>query len=180
MEYAYSPASKGLYRSDVNPQFPSDAREISQAVYLELIGKPITHDEDGYPRVADLVLSIEQLHQAKLAEINAACESAITGGFWSSALGTPYQYDSELEDQMNLTSAVLAGVSLTYPCRDAAGVKTFIEHSAEQIRQVGTDFTLMRQQLLQRANELKNELDTALAEQDREAIETVIWSEVAQ
>ena len=39
--------------------------------------------------VDDIPAALTRVHQVKVQEINSACESAITGGFWSSALGEP-------------------------------------------------------------------------------------------
>lgn len=175
MRYAYSPASKGLYRSDVNSHFPVDACEIPQSLYLELIGKPIVHNANGYPQVADQVVSLELLHQARSAAINAACEAAITSGFWSEALGTAHQYGSQLDDQLNLTGVILAGADSLYACRDTEGVKDFRPHTAAQLRQVWDDFTLYKLQLLQKANGLKQKLDEALANADMDALAAVTW-----
>ncbi|KAE9651263.1 hypothetical protein EJD88_19455, partial [Pseudomonas sp. PB105] len=100
---------------------------------------------------------------------------AITAGFWSSALGMRHQYSSELNDQLNLTGAVLAGLDTLYACRDEAGVREFRPHTYAQIRQVGDDFTLIKQQLLQKAYALKQQLDDAFNAGDLEALEAVKW-----
>lgn len=114
-------------------------------------------------------------HGTKVREINEACEIAITAGFWSSALGTPHRYDSLLEDQLNLTGAVISAEPAQYPCRDEEGVKAFRTHSAEQLRQVSNDFTRYKFDLLQLANTLKEQLDLALEAGDMTALEMVTW-----
>ncbi|MCK9818599.1 hypothetical protein M1B35_31885, partial [Pseudomonas sp. MAFF 302046] len=106
---------------------------------------------------------------------NYACETAITAGFWSEALGTAHQYGSQLDDQLNLTGVILAGLDSLYACRDAEGVKDFRPHTAAQLRQVGDDFTLYKLQLLQKANGLKQKLDEALANADMDALAAVTW-----
>ena len=114
-------------------------------------------------------------HSIKVAEINTGCESAITGGFWSQALGERYQYSSQLDDQLNLTGVILAGLDSPYACRDEQGVKEFRQHTFTQLRRVGDDFTLFKLQLLQRANTLKQQLDQGLAANDVDALEAIRW-----
>ncbi|MGK4311646.1 hypothetical protein ACSMFX_26140 [Pseudomonas mosselii] len=117
----------------------------------------------------------ERLYAAQTAQINAGCEATISAGFLSSALGAPHQYSSQLDDQLNLTGAILRGLDMPYACRDERGAKAFRLHTAEQLRQVGDDFTLYKLQLLQHANELKQQLDLALAAGDAEAMLAITW-----
>ena len=115
------------------------------------------------------------VHELKTAEINQACSAAITGGFWSTALDKAHQYASELDDQLNLTGMILRGFDSLYACRNEQGEKAFRPHTFAQLRQVGDDFTVFKLQLLQKANELKQQLDQALAAGDLAALEVVTW-----
>ncbi|MBC2405474.1 hypothetical protein HF257_05625 [Pseudomonas sp. WS 5106] len=130
---------------------------------------------DGKAFEPSAASSMGAAHAAKVAEINLGCERAITGGFWSDALGGHYQYSSQLDDQMNLTSAILGAMDILYPCNDELGVKAFRSHTAEQLRQVGIDFTAFKLQLLQKADRLKRVLDQALADRDPAALESITW-----
>ncbi|EKT4494002.1 hypothetical protein QEM27_001709 [Pseudomonas putida] len=130
---------------------------------------------DGQTFVCLDVVSLEDRHTAKFTEINQRCEAAIRAGFWSAALGSPYLYSSQLEDQLNLTGVVLLAQPSPYACRDEQGHKEFRLHSAEQLLQVSGDFTVYKLQHLQRANMLKQQLDQALAAVDRDALEAVTW-----
>lgn len=121
--------------------------------------------------------AIETVAARRYFEINAACEQAITGGFESTALGASHLYGSELDDQLNLTGAILRGLDMPYACRDPDGVKAFRLHTAEQLRQVGDDFTLYKLQLLQKANDLKQQLAQAVADNDLAAVENVTWAD---
>ena len=107
----------------------------------------------------------------------SACEAAITGGFWSSALGEPFQYASQLDDQLNLTGVIQTGMDSLYACRDQLGTKLFRPHTAEQLRHVGSDFSGFKQQLLQKANGLKQALDRALADSDLANLQLVSWED---
>ncbi|MBX9754921.1 MAG: hypothetical protein K2X80_09220, partial [Pseudomonadaceae bacterium] len=124
------------------------------------------------------VLNPKAVHTTNVQSINHACEAAITAGFQSDALGAPHQYSSQLDDQLNLTGAILRGLDMPYACRDEQGVKAFRLHTAEQLRQVGDDFTLYKLQLLQHANELKQQLDLALEAGDAEAMAQIRWEAV--
>lgn len=141
-----------------------------------LIPDPISGKPMGIPKAAPSEAELlEKRHKEKVGEINQACEAAITSGFWSPALGAPHQYSSQLDDQLNLTGAILRGLDMPYACRDEQGAKAFRLHTAEQLRQVGDDFTLYKLQLLQRANELKQQLDQALAAGDAQAMQAITW-----
>ena len=125
----------------------------------------------------DWVPDLPYVHQQQMAAINEACSAEITGGFWSSALGQAHQYSSELDDQLNLTGVILAGLDSPYACRDVQGKKDFQLHTFAQLRRVGDDFTLFKLQLLQKANQLKQKLDQALAGNDLAALEAVTWED---
>lgn len=159
--------------------------EISGATYRQLFqaqqeGHALGRDADNLPMVIrqDETQSIADLYQSKAATINRACEALITGGFGSDALGARHQYSSQLDDQLNLTGAILRGLDMPYACRNEQGVKDFRLHTSAQLRQVGDDFTLYKLQLLQHANELKQQLDLALAASDAEAMTLVRWEAV--
>ncbi|OEC43904.1 phage tail protein [Pseudomonas sp. 1D4] len=129
--------------------------------------------------VDDTPATLARLYAERTKEINAACEADITGGFWSEALGEPHSYGSDLEAQLNLTGAILRGLDMPYACQDEQGAKAFRLHTAAQLRQVGDDFTLYKLKLLQRAHELKQQLDLALAAGDVEAMQAISWEAAA-
>ena len=179
MQRFYSPSLGTTYFPAMHANIPDDAIAITEALYLSVIanppmGKVRSHDASGLPILIDPP-RLQPEYDAQTAMINAACEAAITAGFWSSALGIRHQYSSELNDQLNLTGAVLAGLDTLYACRDEAGVREFRPHTYAQIRQVGDDFTLIKQQLLQKAYSLKQLLDDAFSAGDLEALEAVKW-----
>ncbi|MFE2005376.1 hypothetical protein ACFW6U_08265 [Pseudomonas guariconensis] len=129
----------------------------------------------GFKSPVEQAPDFDQLAMAAYNNIDAGCERAITSGFCSEALGAPYTYSSALEDQLNLTNAALLNLDTGYPCRDETGVKTFRMHTAAQLQQVCNDFTTHKLALLQRANELKLQVDQAVAAQDEVAIKAVDW-----
>lgn len=130
---------------------------------------------DGHTFSPPPKADIQTVHADRTRDINQQCETAITGGFWSEAIGGPYRYGSQLDDQLNLTGMVLGGKNSLYACRDEVGVKEFRPHTAAQLRRVGDDFTGFKLQLLQRANILKQRLDQALAEGDMTGLDLITW-----
>jgi hypothetical protein len=184
--YLFSPSTTQAFHDMLHAgQIPADAVNITDAEFRTLLdaraaGQEIYAGPDGKPlaRPPAKPSPAEQaglLHASKVTEINSACEATIIGGFWSSALGAAHQYSSQLDDQLNLTGSVLRGADMPYACRDQQGLKAFRVHTVAQLRQVGDDFTLFKLQLLQYANELKQQLDQALTAGDVDALERVTW-----
>ncbi|QHC93401.1 hypothetical protein PspR84_01740 [Pseudomonas sp. R84] len=131
---------------------------------------------DYHWQAGQWVINLQSVHADAERRINADCQAAITAGFFSSALGAAHLYSSQLDDQLNLAGVVLTGLDTLYACRDIHGVRDFRPHTFAQIRQVGDDLTLFKQQLLQKANTLKQQLDQALIADDCDALEAVTWS----
>jgi len=91
--------------------------------------------------------TVEGAREQRLSRIDAACSSAITDGFTSSALGKACLYPSKPTDQSNLQASVLASLfpglaedwTTPFWCQDAAGTWAYRPHTAAQIQRVGTD-----------------------------------------
>lgn len=128
--------------------------------------------------VDDIPATVVRRHLEQSQLINNSCKTAITSGFWSDALGSPNRYGSELDDQLNLISVSMAGRAALYACSDKSGVKDFKPHTFAQIRQVSDDFSAFKLELLQKANQLKQQLDKALEDGDLAAIEASTWESV--
>lgn len=153
--------------------------------HVEIDGKPNESLKDikAYQPFVDLWTAAEppapapptldQLKADKIAEINAACRAEIVGGFVSQALGSPYTYDSQEEDQLNLIGAAGLGVDIPYRCADAAGIKAFRQHTAAQLRQVATDGAMVKLGALQKAANLKAQVAAAVTEAD---VAAVVWA----
>ena len=84
---------------------------------------------------------------SKVAALTASCATVITAGFTSSALGAVYTYPSQLTDQQNLAASVVSSLLPSLPtgwatpqlCMSATGVWAYVNHTAAQIQQVGSD-----------------------------------------
>ena len=129
--------------------------------------------------VDDIPAVLLRLHQERTDEVNTCCSATITGGFGSEALGALHTYSSDMDDQLNLTGAVVHNQPMPYACRDSEGVKAFRLHTAEQLHQVGEDFTAFKLLQLQHANDLKQQLDEALAKKDLDAMQAIRWGATA-
>ncbi|MNF94134.1 hypothetical protein D3C84_768330 [compost metagenome] len=125
--------------------------------------------------IDDIPAVIELRYVDQITVLNAACQQEIIGGFWSSVLGDRFFYETELEDQLNLTGMILRGVDCVYACHDESGTKAFLDHTSDQLRQIGDEFTEFKLQRLRKVNELKQALATARAESDLDALNTVSW-----
>lgn len=93
-------------------------------------------------------VDIAKLKAEKVEEIKKACQNQIVGGFVSNAVGTEHKYPSEQIDQLNLSATVQrarlgADVSselFYFLCQNmTTGEWGYVEHTAAQIEQVGTD-----------------------------------------
>lgn len=185
MKRYYSKSTQTTYVSGIHAAMPDDAVEITDQRYVEVIvnpaaGKLRSHDEYGLPILIDPPQPsasefAQSTYARQISAINSACESAITAGFPSSALGTLHHYASQFDDQLNLTGVILRGFDTLYACRDEQGLKEYRPHTFAQVRQVGDDFTLYKLQLLQKALQLKQLLDLALEQGDVDALEAVTW-----
>lgn len=87
---------------------------------------------------AELESLIADAKSAKIAELNATCDSLLVN-FKSSATGAERVYDSEVEDQLNILALVAAGVDSYFRCALPDGAKENVKHTAEQVKAVFAD-----------------------------------------
>ena len=149
------------YVSCLSTAFPS--------VIVACVGDPMVYENlvweggDKLPskEVLDVAI-LQQMRDKKIAEMSQACETEITGGFISEALGTPGVYDSEQVDQLNIIGTTTAcapsieapeGYPYPYAVREIIdGVvqpKKYVVHTYAQLRRVlfdGAQFKIVRLQ----------------------------------
>lgn len=121
---------------------------------------------------------LAQAQQAQLAIVGAACASAITGGFQSSALGKAYTYPSQQTDQANLNANVVSSLLPGLPanwttmqlCCDENGKWGYVPHTAAQIQQVGADGKAAILGCLTKHAELKAQIAAATTVAEVQAI----------
>ncbi|SFX83869.1 hypothetical protein SAMN03159398_03049 [Pseudomonas sp. NFPP02] len=126
--------------------------------------------------VDDIGAILAALYEQKLQEINTGCNRHIESGFISSALGGPYRYSSQMDDQINLTGMVLSGLDASYACFDANQVKGFLPHTAAQLHRVSQDLVRFKQAALQHANNLKQDLAIALKDKKLKVMKAIKWA----
>lgn len=105
--------------------------------------------------------SLETVKADRIAELAAACQMQIVGGFTSPALGTATAYPSLSTDQLNLQSAVQAAAwnageaGWTTPlwC-EQGGTWAFAEHTAAQVQAVNVDWVTYRRAAQQKYADL--------------------------
>lgn len=125
--------------------------------------------------VDDIPVVLELRYAVQLAAVNKFCLQEITGGFWSAALGDRFFYETQIEDQLNLTGLILRGLGGGYVCRDESGATDFRDHTSDQLLQVGNEFTEFKLQRLRKANDLKQALAAARSASDLDALNAVSW-----
>lgn len=116
----------------------------------------------------------------QIATITGACGAAITAGFQSSALGAPYTYPSELEDQMNLNGSVtdalinqnMSGWTTQFKCADSTGTWTYRTHTSPQMQKVGQDFIAYKLAQLSRKEQLVAQVNAAA---DVATVQGITW-----
>jgi hypothetical protein len=88
--------------------------------------------------------SLEQIKTGRREAMRQACWAAIQTGVVCDALGPPYTYPTEIEDQQNLSATVLAaqingqaGEPYKFWCADSGGAWARRPHTADQILAVG-------------------------------------------
>jgi hypothetical protein len=94
-----------------------------------------------------IVASIAAAQAAQIVVLLEACAAAITGGYTSSALGSPHSYGSQPTDQLNMAASVVASLlpalpstwTTSFKCADSTGKWAMRPHTAAQIQQAGLD-----------------------------------------
>ncbi len=159
-----------------DPRPEVDAVEIPDDVYAGYVASG-----DGWLPPPD-TRSLDETKTGKVGELRAACASAITGGYVSSALGSPHHYPSGDVDQRNMLGSVAAsllpdvGPGWTTPfwCRDEAGEWSFTAHSAAEIQRAGGDGRL---HVIDCQTRLAEILERLYAAVDATEVASITWGE---
>ncbi|MCH1910637.1 hypothetical protein L9Z41_16925 [Leptospira noguchii] len=108
-----------------------------------------------YTESGGWIIDIDQKRDSLIRLVNSICESKITAGFVSSALGAPHFYNSDRDDQLNLVGLVSLNTSVLHECTDEDEIKEERKHTFDQIKQVLGDGVARKTFLLQRCASLK-------------------------
>jgi hypothetical protein len=128
--------------------------------------------------------SLEHVKQVKINELSQDCQSAIVGGFHSTAYqNVDKVYDSTQEDQANITGNALSAMSKlagTPGCQDDkfyyhARGEEFVEWTPEETLALARDFKLFKEQQLIKNKQLQAYVDTL---ETVEEVQKVTWDTV--
>jgi len=142
----------------------------------------IEYDKNNPPQEFIILQKQELFEKAKLekiSEINKIAQEKIVSGFISNALGFEHLYQSEPTDQINLLGVVqtaqLTNESQLFKCSpDNGQTWEYKEHTPEQITQVLKDGKDIKIAILEKANQLKQQVKQAAT---IEEINTITWGE---
>ncbi|EKO77416.1 MULTISPECIES: hypothetical protein [unclassified Leptospira] len=126
-----------------------------------------------YTEIEGWIVDVDQKENSLIKLVNSICESKITAGFASTALGALHFYSSDRDDQLNLRDLVLLGAPVLYKCADRDGVRKYRNHTAEQIKRVFVDGVARRTFLLQNCARLKTMIEAVDADSKLDAIKAV-------
>lgn len=148
--------------------------------YQKAIPVNVVENDGAYSGEWELVteLTIPEIAALKANEITIACESAITAGFWSSALGDPHFYSCDMPAQLNIQANLLAasvGRDVRHICTNQDGVRDIRDHSAAQMIAVGDSMGEHIWAQLEKVNGLRVDLESAVASGDAESIIAIRW-----
>ncbi|WP_061236543.1 hypothetical protein [Leptospira santarosai] len=132
-----------------------------------LLSHQIYTETDGW------IVDVIQKKNSLIKLVNSICESKITSGFASTALGVLYFYTSDRDDQLNLVGLVSLNASVLYKCTDENGIKEYRNHTADQIKQVLADGAARKTFLLQNCASLKAAIEAVDTDSKLDAIKAV-------
>jgi hypothetical protein len=130
---------------------------------------------------ANTSTDLQTAQAAQIQAITAACASAITGGFTSSALGAPYRYPTASTDQQNLSDAVMDAMLDSNPDRwtmpiwcvsSRDGVWQKVPHNIGHVKRLGRDAIQARLAMRALKDELVAQINAATTV---EAVQAVVW-----
>jgi hypothetical protein len=115
---------------------------------------------------------VDELQQAKIAQLNEACEQAILAGFASATMGHTYNYSSY--DQLNLTQQMLVAINDTN--LDTIDWKTvdagLVTHSRDKFLAVCQEADEHKRSKLATYRELKVQVAEASS---KEQLDNIAW-----
>ncbi|MDI7219676.1 hypothetical protein QMN07_19550 [Leptospira santarosai] len=141
------------WEDQIDPETETENEPLKDKKNL-LLPHQLYTEADGW------IVDVHQKRDSLINLVNSICGSKITSGFASTALGTPYFYSSDRDDQLNLGDLVLLNASVLYKCTDKDGIKEYRNHTADQIKQVLNDGAIRKTLLLKNCASLKAALQT--------------------
>ena len=182
--YAYLDKS-GISKTGIMSKGTQDdstwtAYDVPDATWLYLDGN---NNIQSYTQAQIDAVALASDRAAQSAIVYKACADAITGGFTSSALGSPYTYPSNTTDQQNLAANVLSSL---LPAAQVSGWTTpqvcatqatppvwaYLPHTGAQIQQVGNDGKAWIMSCLLKNKSLQDQIQLATTSA---AVQVIAW-----
>lgn len=122
--------------------------------------------------------TLEEVRAKQSGALNSLCQSEITSGAVSMALGASYTYPTEITGQQNLAANVLSSLFPGLPsdwttlqmCKNTDGDWGYVAHTAPQIQQVGSDVKSVISALLVRNSVAQKNVQIAALVTEIEAV----------
>jgi hypothetical protein len=119
---------------------------------------------------------LSEAQQTKLNELTNLCEITITSGFSSAALGSTHTYQSERDDQLNLSGVASSGSDWPFKCSpDDGQTWEYKQHTAVQLKQVVDDGIQHKLTQLTKLQNLKQLVNDLPSESTQEDIDQITW-----
>lgn len=160
---------------------PNDTEQLGRDLYAEAVAGTLGAI---LPYVTPpLYATLAEAIAGQTAVLYKSCGAAITAGFTSSALGSPYTYPTQPIDQSNLVGAVTASLQpglastwtvkfwcATQPAAPAVPAWAMLPHTAAQIQQVLADGVAQRETYSAKLDSLIAQLNQSTTIADAEAV----------
>ncbi|RXJ86954.1 hypothetical protein [Arcobacter sp. CECT 8985] len=163
----------GLYKS-VNKNIPNTVVEVDEETYKKVSEENLNYYDTETKTFSKKDLrTLNELKTSKISSINTSCETTITSGFPSSALGSGYIYPSQRDDQLNLQGLIIDGSDDFFKCKVAADENAEWElkpHTIDQLIIVGKALKSHVKTNTARAYELKAQINAAATIEELDGI----------
>lgn len=194
MAIFYSAETNGFYDSQLfgTPTaplagaLPGDVVEISDELHQQLLtgelNKHLAADESGHPVLVDNPpVSIEKLAEQKRNELDRARDNAFAAGLAYEINGEPDVVQTRPQDQINLLGLSAQAQRLIAAGQPAATL-TFrgLQNVNRELTAAEIDTLTLAalghiESIYQKSWQLKDKLDEAVSNGEREEIEEIIW-----
>lgn len=169
-----------IYKAAGN--WPDDATRVSEKIWQIYTSQPppLNHqlgDNKGQPGWVPMAVDLTALRLNKIQELQQACAKSIVAGFNHSELAR--HYPQSLTDQANLNAAVTNSLLGTHSnwttplwCEDTHGKWEFVQHTVDQVQQVGR---AAREAIIKKQEKLRTLINQVNVATDPAAISNIRW-----
>lgn len=151
-----------------------------------LVGAQIVINENGdYQSLKDGgIVSINDIQSAISVQhdiyvsgiidaINLWVANAITAGFMSSALGSDFHYQSQIEDQINLSGLANSGGEWPFKCSaDNGATWAYVNHTSAQLKDVVSAGIAFKLKALLQGEILKAQVRATASQAE---VDAIVW-----